>query len=159
MTTPAIPRRALLLAAAGAACGRKKATGFPGYAFIANQQSRTVAVVDLTRFRVWKRIPLDAAPTAVLPHPSLPKVFVLAPQAGAVFEIDGRSLAVSRTARAGASALAMRYSPDQRSLWVACRQPAELVELPLDSLRPRRRISLEAEARPWPPSIPPAASP
>ena len=140
----ALPRRSLLLAAATLACGRPKATGYPGYAFVANYEGRSVAVVDLTRFRVWKHIPLDAAPTAVLPHPVRPKVFVLAPDAGTVYEIDGSKLAVSRRVRAGAVALGMRLAPDQQRLWVAYRSPAELVELPLDSLAPRRRIRLAA---------------
>ena len=141
----AITRRALLAASAGAlACGTKKATGYPGYAFIANRDSRSVAVVDLTRFKVWKQVRLDAAPSAVLAHPAKPRVYALAPQAGTVYEIDGPSLAVSRTARTGGEALAMQFSPDGRSLWVASRQPAEAVELPLDSFRVQRRIRLAA---------------
>ena len=140
-----LSRRNLLLAPAGAlACRRNKATGYPGYAFVANREGHSVAAVDLTRFRVWKQIALDAAPTAVLPHPARPRVFVLAPDAGTVYEIDAPTLAVSRRVRAGSSALGMRLAPDQQSLWVAYRDPAELVELPLASLTPRRRIRLAA---------------
>src|SRR5512144_2687666 len=94
-----ITRRARLAASVTTlACRSPKATGYPGYAFIANRDSHSVAVVDLTRFKVWKRIHLEASPTQILPHPSQPKVYALAPEAGTAFEIDGPALAVSRTA-------------------------------------------------------------
>ena len=139
-----ISRRTLLLspALALAACRKPKATRFPGYCFVANQDGRSVAVVDLSSFRVRKQIHLDAAPTVVLRHPQHPKVFVLAPQGGTVYEIDAASLAVSRTARAGSQAVDMQVSPRGDALWVLYRDPAALVEVPLDSLRPTRRIRL-----------------
>jgi DNA-binding beta-propeller fold protein YncE len=141
--SPPISRRALLLSsAAGLGCGFKKAAGYQGYCFIANQDSRTIAVVDLNRFRVRKQIPLDAAPSQVLQHPSDHKAFVLAPAAGAVYEIDAVPLTVTRSVRAGNTALSMQMSPGNDALWVLYRDPAELVELPLGSLRPRRRIRL-----------------
>ena len=139
-----ISRRTLLLspAMALAGCRKPKATRFPGYCFVANQDGRSVAVVDLSNFRVRKQIHLDAAPTVVLRHPQRPMVFVLAPQGGTVYEIDAASLAVSRTARAGSQAVDMQVSPRGDALWVLYHDPAALVEVPLDSLRPTRRIRL-----------------
>jgi DNA-binding beta-propeller fold protein YncE len=139
-----LSRRALLAAAASAAvgCGRKKATRIPGYCFVANQGSRSVAAVNLETFRVQQQISLDSAPAAVVAHPSKPKVFVLAPDAGTVYEIDAATLAVSRRARAGNLAVGMLISPAGDSLWVLYRDPAILVELPLDSLKPGRRVRL-----------------
>ena len=135
----------MLLSAAGAlACGRHKATAFRGFCFVANQVGRTVAVVDLTRFRLRREIPLDAAPAAVVAHPSQAKVFVLAPDTGTVYEIDALTLAVSRRARAGNQAAGMQVGPENKVLWVLYRDPPALVELPLDSLRPARRIRLAA---------------
>jgi DNA-binding beta-propeller fold protein YncE len=141
-----ISRRTLLLssAVALAACRKPKATRFPGYCFVANQDGRSVGVVDLSSFQVRKQIHLDAAPTVVLPHPGRPVVFVLAPQAGTVYEIDAVSLEVSRTVRAGNQAVDMRISPRNDALWVLYRDPAALVEVPLDSLRPARRVRLSA---------------
>jgi DNA-binding beta-propeller fold protein YncE len=141
-----IPRRTLLLspALALAACRKPKATRFPGYCFVANQDGHSVGVVDLSSFRVRKQIHLDAAPTVVLRHPQRPMVFVLAPLAGTVYEIDAVSLAVSRTARAGSEAVDMQVSPRGDALWVLCRDPAALVEVPLGTLRPSRRIRLSA---------------
>jgi YVTN family beta-propeller protein len=132
-----------LLASAGvSACSRQKALGFHGYCFVANQESRSIAVVDLTRFHVRKQIPLDAAPAAVLEHSHRGKVFVLAPDNGTVFEIDVASLSAPRRARAGNQAVDMRFSYDKNALWVLYRDPPALVELPLDSFRPNRRIRL-----------------
>jgi len=141
-----IPRRTLLLspALALAACRKPKATRFPGYCFVANQDGHSVGVVDLSSFRVRKQIHLDAAPTVVLRHPQRPLVFVLAPLAGTVYEIDAVSLAVSRTARAGSEAVDMQVSPRGDALWVLYRDPAALVEVPLGTLRPSRRIRLSA---------------
>jgi len=140
-----ISRRALLLSSAAAvACGPRRATGFLGYCFVANQADRSVAAVDLDRFAVRKEIHLDAAPAAVLAHPAKPLGYILAPQAGTVYEIDAANLAVSRRVRAGSQAVAMRMSARGDALWVLYRDPPALVEIPLDSLRPARRIRLAA---------------
>jgi len=141
-TPPVLSRRSLLLAAATAACGPPKARGFHGYCFVANRDSRTVAAIDLTNFRLRRQIPLDDAPTAIVAHPSRLKAYVLAPSTGTVYEIDAVKLAVSRRARAGNSAMSMAVSAGNDALWILYRDPAELVELPFDSLRPRRRIRL-----------------
>jgi DNA-binding beta-propeller fold protein YncE len=142
----AISRRNLLLSPALAlgACRKPKAARFPGYCFVANQEGRSVGVVDLSNFRVRKQIHLDAAPAVVLRHPRRPTVYVLAPQGGTVYEIDAASLAVGRTARAGSQAVDMQVSPRGDALWVLYRDPAALVEMPLNSLRPARRIRLAA---------------
>jgi hypothetical protein len=146
VTRSLISRRGLLLSSAAglAACARPQATGFFGYCFVANQESRSLGVVDLTRFRVRRQIPLDAAPGAVLAHPTKPKAYVLAPEAGTVYEIDASFLALGRRARAGNEAVGMRLSRHGDALWVLYRDPASLVELPLDSFKPGRRIRLAA---------------
>ncbi len=142
---PNLSRRSLLLAAAAAACGPPKARGYRGYCFVANQDSRTVAVIDLTNFRLRAHIPLDAAPAAIAAHPSQPKAYVLAPEAGTVYEIDAGKLAVTRRARAGDRAINMAVAPNNEALWILYSDPGELVELPFDSLRPRRRIRLTSQ--------------
>lgn len=145
MTTPPVSRRALLVSSAVAlACSKPKATGFLGYCFVANQEGRSVGVVDLTRFRVRRQIPLDAAPGQVIAHPNKPKALVLAPESGTVYEIDAATLSVSRRVRAGNDALGMRLARDGAAVWVLYRDPAGLVELPLDSLRPARHIRLSS---------------
>lgn len=146
-----LTRRSFLLApAAFLACGPKRATGYRGYCLVADQGGRAVTIVDLTTFHVPRRIPLDAAPSAIVAHPSKPKAFVLAPETGTVYEIDLASLSVSRRVRAGASAVALAIAPRKDhperadALWVLCRDPAAMIELPLDSFRPARRIQFPA---------------
>lgn len=129
-----------------AACGRRKATGYRGYCFVANRDSRSVAVIDLTRFRIRRQIPLDAAPAAILSHPTAARVYVLAPDTGTVYEIDAVSLAVNRRVRAGNVAAGMLVSAAGDSLWVLYRDPPSLVEIPFASLQARRPIRL-----PWTP--------
>jgi YVTN family beta-propeller protein len=136
-------RRALLLSSAAAfGCGRPKATAYPGYCFIANQESRSVAVIDLTTFRRWPSISLDSEPSLVLAHPGVSKAFVLSGQSGTLSEIDAATLAVSRRTRAGNMAVTMKPAPAGDALWVLYREPAALIEIPFDSLRPRRKIHL-----------------
>ncbi len=126
-------------------CARPpKATGYPGYCFIANQGGRSVALVDLASFRRLRSIPLDAAPAAVLPHPSRPKAFVLAPAAGMVYELDAASLSISRRLRTPGELVAIKLDPAGQDLWLLARDPAALIQVPLDSFRPRLRIRLEA---------------
>ncbi|MGA3237914.1 MAG: hypothetical protein ABSG03_16615 [Bryobacteraceae bacterium] len=139
---PVLSRRSLLLAAAAAACGPPKARGYRGYCFVANQESRSVAAIDLTNFRLRRQIPLDDAPSAIIAHPSRLKAYVLAPGAGTVYEIDAVKLAVSRRTPAGGRAMSMAVAAGGDALWILYRDPAELVELPFDSLRPRHRIRL-----------------
>ncbi|HEY1242639.1 MAG TPA: beta-propeller fold lactonase family protein [Bryobacteraceae bacterium] len=137
-------RRALLLSSAAAmGCRRPpKATPFSGYCFVANQDGRSVAVVDLTNFHRWPPIPLDAAPSLVLAHPSRPRAYVLLPDAGSVCELDAASLSVSRRVSAGSQLASMRLAGE--SLWILARNPAALVQISLDSFQPRHRVHLSA---------------
>jgi DNA-binding beta-propeller fold protein YncE len=116
--------------------------GYRGYCLVANRAGRSVAVVDLLRFRLRKQIVLEGAPTEIVAHPSATKAFALL-ETGEVAEIDGERLAVSRRVRIGDGirmmALAGETAP---ALWVLSRDPAELLELPLDSLKIRRRVPL-----------------
>ncbi len=145
MSRPPITRRSLLAATAATfACVRQKATPFHGYCFVANRQSRTVAAVDLSRFKVRTQIALDAEPSQVVAHPSSTRAYVLAPENGTVYEIDGVSLSVVRRVKAGNSAVQMQVSPRKDALWVLYREPAALVEFPFATLRAGRRIRLSA---------------
>src|SRR6516162_2433118 len=60
-------RRAFLASSAALlACGRRKATRYPGYCFVANHDARSIALVDLSSFRRLRAIRLDAAPSVLL---------------------------------------------------------------------------------------------
>jgi YVTN family beta-propeller protein len=138
-------RRAFVAGAVAAvACGRRRATGFPGYAFVVNQGGRSVAAVDLTRFRVARQIRLERAPAAVAAHLPRGTVYVLAPEGGTIFEIGAADLAVKRKLSLGGTAVAMRMSPDGGSLWVLCQAPHGLAKVALDRFVVASRLKLPA---------------
>ena len=113
-----------------------------GYCFVANRDGRSIGVVDLTRFRTRQQIALDAAPSQVLARPKTTKAYVLAPDNGTVYEIEAGLLTITRRVRAGNAAIAMRLSRGGDALWVLYRDPAALVEIPFDTMRPGRHIRL-----------------
>jgi YVTN family beta-propeller protein len=134
----------LVSSAAAAACTRPKAQRFLGYCFVANRDGHSIGVVDLTRFRTRQQIPLDAAPAQVLARPKTTKAYVLAPDIGTIYEIEAGLLTITRRVRAGTAAVAMRLSRTGDALWVLYRDPAGLVEIPFDTMRPGRHIRLAA---------------
>jgi len=143
---PSISRRALIAGAVfTAACEKPKATGILGFCFIANRKSRTVSVLDLSRFRVRTHIALDSAPDEAVTGKNA-HAYVLSRDTATIYEIDPVSLSVSRRAKAGNQALAMRLSRGGDAIWVLLRDPAELVQFPLDTLKPGRRLRLASPA-------------
>jgi YVTN family beta-propeller protein len=131
-------------AAAFAGCSRK-ASGFPGYAFVANQDGRSVAAVDLSAFALARQIPVDGGPNTVIAHPTRSAVYVLTPENGTIYEIEAPSLGIKRRSRPAQSAVSMRLAGDGRSLWILAREPRALIRVPLDSLRATARIPLAHE--------------
>lgn len=127
-----------------AGCARRKGSGFPGYAFIANADGSAIAVVDLTAFALARHIPLDASPTAVLAHPTRRVIYALTPSSGEVHEIDAARLAPQRRTASGRTAHSMRMAPDGTALWVASPNPAHLARINLDALRAEFLIPLAA---------------
>src|SRR5216683_3205212 len=104
-------RRGFLLALAPAlSCRKAPAIGFN--AFVANEEGRSVAAVDLSTFRVIRQIAIDGAPTAVISHEPRPAVYCLTPQNGTVHELDPAAFAVRRKIRVAPSAISMRLAPD-----------------------------------------------
>ena len=118
-----------------AACTRRKARGFSGYAFIANEEGGAVAAVDLEVFAVARHIHVDGAPTAVVARPHFGRVYALTPANGSVHEIRTGNLTFLSRLRVGNSALSMRLSPATATLYVLCREPRQLVALALDPMR------------------------
>jgi YVTN family beta-propeller protein len=139
-------RRAFVLGSVTAlACGRRRATGFPGYAFVANAGERSVAAVDLTSFTVVRQIRLDAAPEAVVAHPEGQSAYVLTPQTGTIYEIDAVDLTVKRKLSLKATAVAMRLAPGGAFLWVLCRSPHMLVRVAPDKFETGARLRLPSD--------------
>lgn len=140
-----ISRRNLLLGPAVlAACGKPKAGRVAAYVFIANEDDRSVSVIDLRRFQAIRKIAVDAAPTGVLALPGSKRVFVLTPQNGTLLEIDTVSLAIRRKLRIGGTPTQMRIT-ETGSIWLLRRDPHSLVQVKLDSLKMGSIVPLPAE--------------
>jgi len=139
-----LSRRSLfsLAAAAVVSCRRKRGAGFPGFAFVANEEGQAVAVVDLTAFAVVRHIRLEGNPALVVTHAAREAVYALTPRTGTVHEISTTRLAVRRKMRAGPSAVSMRMEPDGGALWVLCAETRQLVRVPLERFQPETRIAL-----------------
>ena len=140
-----LSRRTLIATALLAGCGRRRASGFDGYAFVATATSHAVVVVDLTGFAVRKRIALDAEPSLLVNHPRRPVIYALAPQARAVYEIDAERQEVARRASLRGAPRALQIAPDGARLWVSTTQPAGLVSIDAASFAAGPAAGLEAD--------------
>lgn len=142
-----LTRRSLLAGglASMAACTRPKATGFSGYAFIANQEGGAIAAVDLEVFAVARHIRVDGAPTAVAARPQRNRVYALTPGNGTIHEIRSDNLTFSRKLQVCGSAITMRLSPDGSELYVLSREPRRLIAVTLDALRVAWHLELASD--------------
>src|SRR5580658_6522104 len=86
MAGDAFSRRALLAGVAASACGRKKATRYQGWLFVASGTEKEIAVADLASFRRVATIPLSCAPDQLLQ--SRGRVFATCREGRVLLEID-----------------------------------------------------------------------
>jgi DNA-binding beta-propeller fold protein YncE len=142
-----LTRRSLVFGGLGAmlGCARKKAKGFSGYAFIANQEGGAVAAVDLEVFAVARHIRVDGAPTDVVARPLRARVYALTPENGTVHELDSSNLTFARKLRVAHSAITMRLSPTTPTLYVLCSEPRQVVAVALNTLRAEWSLPLAAD--------------
>ncbi len=124
------------------ACRPRKGTGYAGYALIATSGEDSVAVVDLTAFRLVKAIPLGARPTAVLPYGSAGHSLVLTPGTGSVHLVNP-ALKVVLSRKLADELSAMRVTADGKRLLALAPNSRELIEADPVSLRVVRRHKLE----------------
>src|SRR5215469_15129105 len=91
-----ILRRAILAFPIAVACSRRHSTGFSGYAFVANEEGKAIAAVDLEAFAVAKHISLDDAPSQVVASADSASVFAVTPRSGSIHEIQADRLSFKR---------------------------------------------------------------
>jgi DNA-binding beta-propeller fold protein YncE len=141
-----ISRRALLALPLALSCRRKRSSGFSGYAFVANQEGKALAVLDLEAFAVAKHIALDDAPSNVLTARGLPSVYALTPATGAVHEIQADQLSFVRKLTVAATGpeqeLEAVLDADAKLLYVVSKEPRAFTALSLDPLRVAWRLAL-----------------
>jgi YVTN family beta-propeller protein len=139
-----VSRRSFLAVPFAAACSTH-VSGYPGYAFIANQEGQAVAAVDLQAMAAARHIPLDGSPTQVIAARLRPSVFALTPENGTVHEIQSDRLSLKRKLTAASAAITMRLDPHERALYVLA--PRALISIALDSLRVEWSLPLDGEPR------------
>jgi len=142
-------RRAFLGAAAGLplslATGCRSRQAFSGYAFVANQEGRAIAAVDLGVFAVAKHIPLDGNPAAVVASPVSSRIYALTPDNGRLHEIATEKLALVRSVSVAHRAQTMRLAPNGQTMYVLCADPRKLVAVSMISLKPEWTAPLAGE--------------
>jgi hypothetical protein len=126
------------------ACGRKKGTGYDGYALIATSGDDSLAVVDLTTFRLLKPVVLGAPPTAVVAGPFDDHSYVLTGSTGAVHIVDGNLNKVS-SQKISDELVDLRIMPDGKRLVAVAARSRELIEIDAVSLKTVRRHQLGAQ--------------
>ena len=131
---------------AGASCNRRRrGTGFRGYAFVANEDSHSIAAVDLEAMAVAKNVPLSGAPVNILAAQKRPFVYALAGTTGTVHEIALDRLNETRKATIATNAVGMQMSADESAVYVLAREPRTFVRVDLATLTPDFKIALPDE--------------
>lgn len=145
-------RRGWLGGAILAGCAKKRAAGFDGWAFVALQGSDpSVAVVDLMRFEVRRRIAMESAPVSVFPHPDPASgcVLTLLPQARKIEELDVRTLERRRSFRLPAPPIAAKPGFDGKTIWSLSADGPAIHGLELESGKSAGAIALPARPVSW----------
>ena len=128
------------------ACSRRRTSpGFRGYAFVANEESKSIAAVDLEAMAVARHIPLDAAPISVITALKRPFVYALSGGTGTVYEISLDRLNASNKAPIGSNAIGMKMAADESALYVLTRDPRALISVDAMTLKVGFKIALPAE--------------
>lgn len=126
------------------ACGRPKATGYPGYALIATSGSESLAVVDLSLFRLLNPIELGAAPTAVVPGGRWNRSYVLTPSTGSVHLVDANLQRIA-SQRLADELSGIRLTTDGERLLGISASSREFIEADPTSLKVIKRHKLNGE--------------
>ena len=142
-----ISRRALLASAVAAAfvseqCGRKLASRYFGWLFIASAGEKALAVADLSDFRRVTSIPLPQAPAQVFRAGK--KVFASCPEGRAIYEIDPESFRIAGKIAFPGRIAGCAVCPDDSRIAVLVEQPAALHLVDPASRKVTARIAVSA---------------
>ncbi len=127
-----------------AACGRGSVAAPLGYAFVANQDGNAIAAVDLGALALAKLIPLNSAPSQVLPCPPTGAILALTPDNGTIHQIDPATLNLVHSTKAATRAIAMHLAPDNQTLYLVAARPRRLIALATEDLRVLWSLNLPA---------------
>ena len=139
-----ISRRLLLASLAASACGKKRASRYPGWLFVASRESKSVAVADLAYFRRTTTIPLEAPPSQLLEVGG--RVLASCHDGHSLAEIDPHGLRVSSHIRLPGKPVAVRVTANGIAV-VLTDEPNLLLAVDLTQRRVIARLTLPAAAQ------------
>jgi hypothetical protein len=135
-------RRALLAGVVASACGRKRATRYQGWLFVASGAEKEIAVADLASFRRAAAIPLPCVPDQLFQ--SRGRVYATCRDGRAMLEIDVETFRVAGRIGLPGKPLAARLLHDAAGAIVLTDEPGALLRVDLVNRRVTARLPLPA---------------
>jgi YVTN family beta-propeller protein len=135
-------RRTLLASVLAAGCGRKRASRYQGWLFVASGQERAIAVANLAEFRQVTRIALPHAPDELIL--ALGKVHATSREGAELIEVDPEGFRVAGRIALPGKPVAARLLTDGLSILVLTEEPATVVIVDLSRGRVTARTNLPA---------------
>ncbi len=117
------------------------AAGAAPWAYITNQGSHDVSVVDGNTLTEWRRIPVGRAPAGVVVSEAAGKVFVSSPDGPSVSAID-LTTGITTERRLPSAVVGIEASPDGRLLYLADWYRNRLLVLDASDLSTRHEIEI-----------------
>lgn len=139
-----ITRREWLLSAGCislAACARRVGSGFNGYALVATSGEHSVAIADLSNFRLLREVPLGGAPVSI--RAGVESNYVLTPSTGSVHAI-GPELKCTASRKLSDELCAIDLARGVNRLFTLA-AAGQLIEVDPRTLAPKHRWKLAAE--------------
>jgi YVTN family beta-propeller protein len=133
-------RRALLAGVVASACGRKRATRYRGWLFVASGAEKEIAVADLASFRRAAAIPVPFAPDQLFQ--SRGRVYATCRDGRAMLEIDVETFRVAGRIGLPGKPVAARLLPDAAAAIVLTEEPGALLRVDLVNRRVTARLPL-----------------
>jgi DNA-binding beta-propeller fold protein YncE len=145
MAGEALSRRALLAGVVASACGRKRATRYQGWLFVASAAEKEIVVADLASFRRVATIPLPCAPDQLFQ--SRNRVYAACRDGRAMLEIDVEAFRVSAKIGLPGKPVAARLLSDAADAIVLTGEPGALLRVDLANRRVTARLPLPGPPR------------
>ena len=135
---------ALALTVSTPACTKRKSPRYQGYALIASSNSRTLSIIDLSRFQRLQAVTLDSAPLRVIAVPDATRAYIAGADSPVMDVLNLETLRLEKPTPLGAKPRDAILSPDRRSIWVLAQEPNQLLGFDAASGARHTRIAL-----PW----------
>ena len=138
-TDTELTRRALFGTLLLSACGRKRATRYQGWLFVASGSEKEIAVADLASFRRIATIPLPCAPDQLFY--SADRVYATCHDARMLLEVDAANFRLAAKTKLPGQPVAARLLPEKTAL-IATEDQDALLLVDLANHRLTKRIFL-----------------